>query len=503
MPPYLAAVQILDGTNDITSLIDWSTLDLSIVLTKEKGTLKFDILTPKAPTLPTNMPALGDAIYLNYTIVSNIGTTTKKLFGGTVTVLETKNEGGMLLRASITCQDWGYKFDAKMVKTQYTAMDPADIVADIVANFCPAGFNATTYVQRGNFLVPTIKFNYKQPTKAIESLASLIGWDWYIDPDKNLHFFFAGNYTGTSEDFPAPFDITDTSGDTEYESLDLSIDLSNMKNSVYVIGGTYDASFNGADSFVVNSSTTTYPLQYGYDTSVTFTVHDVTASADLVVGISGVDDPSTVDCLYNATTQSIVFANPAAFSGHTIHIIGDAVVPVAAHLTDNASIALYGEIQDVIIDSTVTSVAEAQERAYSEIIQFGHPVFDVKFTTISQYANLLYIGQKIMLNSASYGVASKPLIIKRIDAKMRTPNIMEFSVECLGSDKVTFTDMMLYLLQQNQALSSPPDSTILQIILTEVENIAVSDTITVTGGSIPHQWGPRTPQIRWGFFTWK
>ena len=174
-PITSSAVQILDGTNDISSLVDWTTLDLVSVLTKEKGTLQFDILIPQAPTLPTNTPILGDTIYLNYTING----VTYKIFGGTVTVAEITNEssdGGKLLRLSITAQNWGYIFDSKLVKKQYIAMDPKDIVVDIVTNFAAAGFT-TNHVNKGNFLVNTIKFNYEQPTKAIEALASQIRWD--------------------------------------------------------------------------------------------------------------------------------------------------------------------------------------------------------------------------------------------------------------------------------------------------------------------------------------
>ena len=500
--PYVSSIQVLDGTNDISSLIDWTTLDLVIVLTKEKGTLSFDIVCPKAPTFPTNMPVLGDTIYLNYTISG----VTVKLFGGTVTGTEIVNDGGKLLRNTITCPDWAFKFDSKLVKKTYVDMDPKAIVLDIVANFAGAGFT-TVNVQEGGFLVSTIQFNYEQVDKAIEALASQIGWDWYIDPNKDVHFFFAGNYLDTSEDYPAPFNIDDTSGNLDYESLDVDVDISNMKNSIYVVGGTYAKTFQiggptgtypPVDNYTSVAGTLVYPLAYPYDQS-TMTV--TLAGTAQSIGTDNSTDPTTVEVLYNDTNYFLRFtSDPGA--GKAIVVQGNARIPIVAHVTNAAAIAEFGEIQDAIIDSSITSVQEAQERGTSEIVQFGHPVYDVKFTSISPLANKLYIGQTIMLNSASYGISNYPLIIKRIECVPRNGYLMEFEVEAIGSDTVTYTDMMLYLLQQQNANTPTASNVVLQVILDVQESLIISDTITLTSGTRPYKWGPGTPQPRWGFFTW-
>ena len=67
----MSAIQILNGTTDVTSSIDWRSLDCIAVVTKEKGSLKFDILNANSPQIPN----VGDTIYLKYN-----GTL---LFGGT------------------------------------------------------------------------------------------------------------------------------------------------------------------------------------------------------------------------------------------------------------------------------------------------------------------------------------------------------------------------------------------------------------------------------------
>jgi hypothetical protein len=140
------------------------------------------------------------------------------------------------------------------------------------------------------------------------------------------------------------------------------------------------------------------------------------------------------------------------------------------------------------------SIAEAQERAQAEIDMFGHPVFIVKFNTISQYANQLFIGQQITLNSTKFGVSNKSLIIKQINCVARTPFQLEYQLQCLGSDMgsdvVSFNDIMLTLLQQNLGGANTPDSTVLQVLLPVKEAFQLSDTVSVTGSSGPYAWQP-------------
>ena len=71
----------------------------------------------------------------------------------------------------------------------FSMIDPHDIAVDIITTFCAGKGFTTNHVQTGNFLIPSIKFNYQQPSKALQSLANLVGWDWFIDPNKDLHFF--------------------------------------------------------------------------------------------------------------------------------------------------------------------------------------------------------------------------------------------------------------------------------------------------------------------------
>jgi hypothetical protein len=502
MPPYNSSIQVLNGTQDITGIVEFdNNFNIQSVLTKEKGQFTFSVKAPQAPTLPAHMPQIGDEIYVNYTINGS----TQLIFGGTLVTIEPIVSGGVLLFYQMTAADWGFLFDSKVVKKNYAGMDPHDIVVDLVSNFCPAGFT-TNHVQMGNFLVSTVRFNYQQPSKCLEALAKQIGWDWFIDPNKDVHFYFAEGTPGASSEVSlAPFDIDDTSGNIEWPTLDVQQDITNMKNSVYVVGGTYAKNYvlspnpmatppqyAPVDVYTSVAGTFVYPLAYPYDEStLTITLGGIGQA----IGTDQQTDPSLVQVLYNDQGRFIRFTSDPG-SGNPIVVQGEAQIPILAHVSDPASIAAYGELQDAIVDSTILSIQEAQERAQADIDMFGDPVFTVKFSTISPLANQLFLGQQITLNSAKFGVSGKMLIIKQINCVARTPTQLEYQVQCLGSDNVSFNDIMLTLLQQNLGQATTPDSTVLQVLIPIDEEMELTDVATITAASRPYVWAPAAVAVQ-------
>jgi hypothetical protein len=400
--------------------------------------------------------------------------------------------------------------DGTLVKKNYSGMDPADIVADIINTFCSGkGFNLDG-VQRGNFLVETIKFNYQQPSKALQSLAKLIGWDWFIGPDKTVYFFLGdvddGDGGGAVGDGGvAPITVDATSGEVEWNSLDIDLQITNMQNSVYVIGGTLPVMFtasNTNDVYPTNGTANTFPVAYAYSSdTIVVLLNGVPQSVGV---LNQVTDPSTVDVLYSDSGRFIQFTAGAPSSGQVVKIFGTAQVPIVAHAQNSESIALYGERQGVVTDSTITSVPEAQLRAQAQILQFGHPVYDVKFNTLIPGCQ---IGQTIKVNVPAMGITNYNLVIKRIEAVGYAPGddnlnidgMLEYQIECIGSDTVTFTDLMTTILQQEQTQTDVSDDTITENLEEADEALDLTDTVTVTAGSRPYEYGPTSPQARYGF----
>src|SRR5436309_2013699 len=111
-------VYILDGSTDISASVDWRSIDMTSVLTKDVSTLKFSVMKGVGQTSPAiTVPTIGDTIKLYDS--SGI------IFGGTVTEVEATIQG-LLITYQVTCTDWSYQFDGTLVKKNYSMIDPAD-----------------------------------------------------------------------------------------------------------------------------------------------------------------------------------------------------------------------------------------------------------------------------------------------------------------------------------------------------------------------------------------
>ena len=139
-----------------------------------------------------------------------------------------------------------------------------------------------------------------------------------------------------------------------------------------------------------------------------------------------------------------------------------------------------------------------QARAQAQILLFGHPIYDLKVNTLVAGCRL---GQAITVNLPAFGI-SKQLVIKRIEAVGYVPGadgMLQYQLECIGSDNVTFVDLMSTILQQEAAQSSPDSSTITENLENIAETIAVEDAATPTATIGPYTLGPSSTPLRLGF----
>jgi hypothetical protein len=340
-------------------------------------------------------------------------------------------------------------------------------------------------------------------TKAIQKLATAIDWDWFVDADKNIWFFEGavddGSGAAVGAGVPAPFNIDLTEGNIIKDSLDVDQNIKNLKNSIYVIGGTKEQIFTAGDTpdvYKTVAGQLVYPIGYVYEISTMVVTLDGSPQS---VGPLNQSNLYDYDCFYQSSKPSFIQFASDPGGGHTLKVFGFASVPIVAHVQNSASITEYGEIQDVITDTSILSTQEAIVRAQADLLQYGHAVYDVKFNTRTPG---LQIGQTILLKlpTTGFAVTSYAMVIKSIEATGYTPTSLIFAVEAIGSDVVTYTDLMTQLLlseQQNQDTSN----TVLQEVLVVSESLTVADVLSYSTTTKPYTWG-QTPTLRWGFFSW-
>jgi len=462
---------------DRSSYVKWNTLSKTEVLSKEVDRMEFEIAKLAGRTIP----AIGQSVEL---LEDSI-----KIFGGVITEINEQIRGGILIGYRIRCKDWSQYLDRKLATKSYANQSAHSVFLDLIATYT-TGFT-TTHVNSGSPTLTSVKFNYEQITRCLTKIADLVGWDWYVDPDKDLHFF-------DSEQETAPFELSDTNDKYIWDSLELNQTILQIKNVVYVRGGEYKKTYledDAIDTYSAGAGQKTFGLAYKYD--------DITVKVDGVVQTIGTDqqdDPVGVDCLYNFSEKFITFTSPLS-GGEEVIIFGDAFIPIIAQARDQVSIATYGVYETAVVDKNITSVAEAQLRARTELKKYSETVFEGSFKTTSTG---LKTGQRIRIQSTIRGI-DKTFKINRVVGKARSGNSMEYTIYLIASGQVSFTDVMVDLLERDKQNIVIAPNEVLQRVERFIEELAISDgSPSASSTSSPYTWGVSgSSDLAWNFGTWE
>jgi uncharacterized protein YjbI with pentapeptide repeats len=196
-------------------------------------------------------PSDGDEIEIS------VGATV--IFGGVVHTRNAEVKGTGSTKAvfwNVVCKSWVAVLEQNAVNESYAIQSDSSILSDIFSNYT-TGFDASTYVtQLDNDL--DITFVNKTVRGALDQLAERVGATWYIDPEKNLHWFDA--------DFPetAAFNIDTDSPDNSTtfnvlkDSIRYTVDTSNIINQVVINGGAKATQDAETFSFSADSSKDTF-----------------------------------------------------------------------------------------------------------------------------------------------------------------------------------------------------------------------------------------------------
>ncbi len=450
------------NTIDRSEYVKWNTLQTTSVLTKEVDRMEFEIV--KTPS-KTSVPDVGDDVALE-----EDGT---NVFGGVIVEKNEVIKGGLLVGYQIRCKDYSQYLDREVVTKSYASASARSIVLDIIATFT-SGFT-TANVAANTPTVGSIKFNYEQPTRCLTQLADQIGWDWYVDYNKDIHFF-------ETEAAPAPFNLTDAGDKFEWKTLEINKSILQVKNVVYVRGGEYKKTVLEADAYdiyVAAAGQLTFPLAFKYD--------NITVKKGGVVQTIGTDqntDPASVDCLYNFNEKFVKFTSALA-GGETVKVYGDAYIPIIAQARDSVSIAAYGTYEAALVDKSIESISEAQARARAELKKYSESVYEAQFRTKQTG---LRVGQSITLTSAIRSI-TKAFKINRIVGKAYGSGQMEYTAYMIASGQADFTDIMLNLLGQDKKNITIATNEVLERLEILTESVAVADAVTPTARSGPYVWG--------------
>lgn len=462
VPPSPSPLIIKIAGIDKTALIDWTSISVTQILTKQSDQLSFNI---KNYGTKTYHPNEGDEVIF----YNNLN----KIFAGNIIQI-TGVTDGLAQTLEIVVKDYSNLLDSQLVSKTYTNTPCSAIISDLLNTFTDGSFTMANV----NVLatIPSVVFNYVSISECMKRLVALIpGYDWYVDYNKDIHFFQVGAVL-------SPFNLTDTSGNFLVNSLQVMSDNSQLANDIIIKGGKVVGSSTRTEYQSGDATRTDFPLGNDFNSIPIVTLDGVVQT----VGNDGVDDDTLFQCMWNQGSQLIRFTsgNTPDAGTNNIAITGTPRFPLIYEKITQASISLYGKKQKLINDQTIIDIGTASKRADAELAAYAFPVGTAQFVT---YNDGLVVGQYININSTLRGI-NQNYKIQQLTITPRTPTTLAYTVQLETTNTINMTDILNLLLIQNPAslLPSDPNTTIERVSLFE-EALEIDDTIhTPTQSSPPY-----------------
>lgn len=477
----------IDGV-DRTSRVQFNrSLHIQDNVNQQRDTFNFDVRkTPSDSWYPER---------LNEVIVEYGGSDATRIFGGVITKVERSVESINLVTFKCEAIDWTFILDRKLVTERYTNEYISDIVSDLITKYSP-DFTMSNVI--GDQTIESIVFNGIKISECLEKLSQLTGFSWYVDSYKDIHFF-------PKSQEPAPFNLTDSSDNYIWESLVISDDASQIRNSVLVKGGEIEG----------NSVTEEYTASGTEDERKIFqTAHKiaklptvkVNGGADLTVGVEYLNSDDDFQVMWDFNQKYIRFtAGNIPSADDVVSISGVPLFRLSGRLNDSDSIRENGIYEFKIEDENIKSQSEMLLRAEAELEAYKNGVIEAEFRT---YEPGLRSGQIIHVNSP-LRVVDEDFIIQSVDFEMQTPDDDGgiWTVRLATLRTVGVIEFLQRLLR-NKGVDEGENDILLAFFQYSDEANADDSVSTIVQTSPPYTWedNPPTPQtnpIVWNFFTWQ
>lgn len=429
------------------------------------------------------------------------------LFGGYITRTQPNETGeGQLFSYRVEASDYSWMFNNKTAKRAYVNQTLRYIVEDLMAEYVDASYGYTTTNVAVGPTIATVTFDHINIRKAFEKLQKLTGYNWYVDYEKNLYF-----RATTAEE--APEGVSDTSDN--FEKISLEYDTSQVKNDVTVIGSAdgQQSESSITESFTGDGETRSWELEAKPSEIVSIKVNGVSKQFSL-----DLNERDTDIFVYSFSTMSFrqTDSQVTLTGADTILIEYYPRVPIIVQKTDAASIAFFASKDggDGIYSYTlkldsITSKAEALERAQQELDEFADPLLNGTFVTrtgLLDPGSVFTPGQYIVVNLPTYDInTDTAFLIQEVSISLTEDegsSTTEYIYSVRFGGKLVGVREFLESLASDTAEVQDADE-ILTLEHTsdtyEIEEIAPVDTIFTP----PFKYGPTgSPQGRYGLSEW-
>ncbi len=484
----------LDGV-DITRHIKKNTLSIEDILTKEVNTCMFALEDPD------DFPRVGQECIVYYR-ASEVATP-EIIFAGYIEEAPQERIAHDKYVYDVTCSDYTQELNKRNVTEVYESMSAGDIIKDIINNYATS--LGTYYVQDGP-TVDYIAFNYKYPLECIEEICELTGYDFYVDYQRNIHFF-------SSETYEAPYELDETSSSGDYKDLVITINKSELQNVATVRGG-YELSDLYTQEEVADGVQESFTLRYKPYAPISVYVDVGGGYSQKTVGIDNID-PTGTDFVVNVSEKVIKNSDYAVLSsGHKIKVTYKYKKPILAYKEDYASIAAMIEYEGgdgiheapLIVDDTIETKEQARARAEAQLLDNSNPIVEGTFiTTQHGYKS----GQILTINLPSRNINNRQYLIQEVASTSLGMGKFEYEVTFATKLK-GLTDYLIQLHKDSRKVFERTDEILDLLKRIDAESFIVDDDSLTKAlrntTSSPFKWsndaGTTTGKGQWNKASW-
>lgn len=440
-------IKVLIGGIERQNSINWRTFSISEVLTSQADACSFTVKT----TSDKWRPQEGQEI-----LVLDGDTA---IFGGTITKVSEEIKGRMI-EVKVVCSDRSFEMDGKTVVETYSNQTIKQVIDHIAANYLPIGFTTTNVVCP--ITINQVVFNHETPSQCFQQLAELVNYNWYVDANRNIHFFdrFAKR---------APFNLTDESDTYIFDSLKVERDISQIKNVVFVRGGEFRGGTR-TEEYSADGRQDNFQLAFKYAEAPTIRRAGIVQT----VGVDLLHNFTTHSVLWNFNLRYIRFETPPP-AGTIINISGIPLFPVKVRVEDVVSISKHGERHFLITDNTIETKEAGRERAVAELKAYKDRLKSGEFVTNKPG---LHTGQLINIQSTIRGI-NENFLINKVELRMTGFNKGQWNIELVSIKALGIIEFLQNLLMGTKRTIRIDRDEILEKIFNIAESIGIAEEISV------------------------
>jgi len=424
-------------------------------------------------------------------IIISDSTGSTRYFAGFISHIE-RARIGITKAYKCRCQDYTVLLDRMLVNEVFENKTDAEILSSLFSEYL-SEIDATTYVATGK-THDRIVFNRCTLREAVDTLSRESGLDWYVDYNKNLHYF-------TEETNLASFglsDAPDNSSTYPYSHLKYQRDATQIINRVTVIGGYYlsdDTDFE----LPGNGQTTEINLPYvfeppdGYDTIRVYhnTGDDATPTwAEDSVGIDHVDTLGAggITVLHNKNEKLLKFQTAPPDLKRAVKVTAQYQVPVLIRARSEESYNTYGRWFDgKIVNQDINSRdwAKLEGKAVLADKAFVRETGSLRITQDG-----LSSGQLVHIKNTLYGLDDDYLIHK-VTMRILGKDVWEYTIS-FGEYNPDLVDLIIAVKAGAKQYYAKREDEVLNELFEQAESLSLTESTDrheddFTGG-IVNRW---------------